>query len=837
MPGIKDRIELFFDRFARRLYRNPGKTLVLTVLLAGVIFYKLPALSVDTSAHALLHRTDESRQIYDQFRDQFGQDRFIVVAVTADDIFSEEFLRRLKAFHTDLEDNVPYLKEVNSLITARHTWGDEDELIVEDLLEDWPEERQVDFDQLKTLVMNNPNYINYIISPDGKTTAVILEADVDHVEETTGTMAVLNGFDDGAMTEAASAALSDDTKDENGYLSQEENENLVKGVEKIMADYEAEGFSLSLAGGPVVLNIFNHHTMKDMRRCFLLSFIVMTVFLAILFRRFFGVVLPAIIVLMASFSALGLMAWADVPIKMTTTVLPAFLLCVGVADSVHILAIFFKQLDQGHTKEEAIGYALGHSGLAVVLTTLTTAAALLSFSFAELAAMGDLGLYAALGVILALVYTLIMLPPAVALIPLKRKSARTGAQSAMIDRLLLGVANFSTRHPFAIVACSLAVFAAAMVFVFNLRYSDNIVEYFPDRLPVKKDIQFIDRKLNGIIQVEVVIDTGKENGLYSPAVLNRIDKMADAFEGYEIPGVYVGKVIAITDILKETHKALNENKDAFYKIPQDYNTIAQEFFLFENAGADELESIVDSQFSKTRASFKVPWVDSVILDKLIQDLNNRLPVMFEDMADITITGMAALMARTIPAALDSMVKSYVLAFGIITVMMILLVGELKTGLYSMIPNIFPIVYTLGIMGALGVPLDITSLMIASIAMGLVVDDTVHFIYNFRKYYLRTGDAYEAVRLTMIGVGRALLITSVVLCCGFFILLTASLTHIMRFGFFTGITILLALLADFVLAPALMIIVTGAYKQKAPVTPIATGNAVPAGSDRPGRGFV
>ncbi|MDY6903168.1 MAG: MMPL family transporter [Thermodesulfobacteriota bacterium] len=830
MSNFKDRTELFFEQLARTLYRHPKKTLFLMVLLSCVVFYKLPALTVDTSAHALLHKTDKSRQIYDRFRDQFGQDRFIIISVTADNIFTPSFFERLKAFHADIEENVPYLKDVNSLITARHTWGNEDELNVEDLLEGWPEERQVDFDLLKKQVMNNPNYINYLVSPDGKTTAVILEADVEYVEGATNTMDALEGFDDAAFSGTSKDKPSKAVEDEsNGYLSQAQNEELVRGVNKVMGEYEADGFELALAGGPVILNIFNNYTMLDMRRCFSLSFIVITFFMSILFRRVAGVVLPAIIVFAADFSALGLMAWFDVSFKMTTTVLPSFLLCVGVADSVHILAIFFKQLDKGHAKEDAIAYALGHSGLAVVLTTMTTAAALLSFSFAELTALGDLGLFAAIGVLLALVYTLVILPSALALLPLKRKTPKAESSGkSIMDRVLLWIANISTRYPFRIVGCSFAFFTVALIFVFNLQYSDNIVEYFPDDLPIKKDIQFIDRHLNGIMQVEVVIDTKKENGLYEPDLLNRIEKMAAAFDGYELPGIYVGKIITITDILKETHKALNENQNAFYRIPQDYNTIAQEFLLFENAGSDDLESIVDTQFSKTRASFKVPWVDSVILDTLIQDLHNQLPPFFGDTADITITGMAALMARTISAALNSMAKSYVLAFGVITVMMVLLVGQLKTGLVSMIPNVFPIVYTMGLMGAMNVPLDMTSLMIGSIAMGLVVDDTVHFIYNFQKYYYKTGNAYEAVRLTMVGVGRALLITSVVLSCGFFILFTASLTHIVRFGFFTGITIILALFADFLLAPALMIIITGAHRRK-PVTVSIATDAVSAGS--------
>jgi predicted RND superfamily exporter protein len=155
-----------------------------------------------------------------------------------------------------------------------------------------------------------------------------------------------------------------------------------------------------------------------------------------------------------------------------------------------------------------------------------------------------------------------------------------------------------------------------------------------------------------------------------------------------------------------------------------------------------------------------------------------------------------------------MTRSYVLAFFIITIMMMLLVENVKLGLISMIPNLLPIVAIMGVMGMARIPLDMTTLMIGSIALGLVVDDTVHFMYNFRRYYEIRGDAYQSIRETLLGAGRALLITSLVLSFGFFADMFATLTHIQRFGFFTGVTILVALLADFVVAPALMIVVTG-----------------------------
>jgi predicted RND superfamily exporter protein len=165
----------------------------------------------------------------------------------------------------------------------------------------------------------------------------------------------------------------------------------------------------------------------------------------------------------------------------------------------------------------------------------------------------------------------------------------------------------------------------------------------------------------------------------------------------------------------------------------------------------------------------------------------------------------ALLARSIIAAIYSMAKSYGIALIVITLMMTVMLGNLKLGFVSMIPNLLPIIITMGIMGWMEIPLDLNSLMIGSIAMGVVVDDTVHFMYNFQKYYDEKPDAGYAIRQTLTGTGRALLITSLVLGTGFFILMTASLNHLVRFGLFTGITILFALAADFLLAPALMVV--------------------------------
>jgi predicted RND superfamily exporter protein len=733
---------------------------------------------------------------YNRFRDQFGRAELIIIAIESPEVFEESFLKRLKSFHMELKNEVPYLKQITSLINIRHTYAKKDELIVEDLLGAWPE-KPVDLLELKQQVFNNPFYVNHIISNDGRIAAVVIET-VATVNENLDEEQILAEFEEDipANQRPPQPKL---------YFSAKENRKVVEAVNRVVNRYQSNHFRLTASGGPVIIDAFNRTTLKNVRLFIVLSLLAVAMFLGLLFRRMSGVILPLLIINASLFSTLGIMALLGVPIKLPTTIIPAFLLVVGVCDAVHILAIFFRHYDLGETKEEATGYAFRHSGLAIVFTSLTTIAGLLSFSLAELSAIAEIGYFAATGVMLALIYTIIMLPALISLTPLKRSREKV-QQHFFMDRILRSVAEFSARRPRTIIIFSLGILLIFLPAVFQLQFSHNVVEYFPDHMPYRPDLSYIDQKLKGSLTLEIVLDTGRENGIYEPWVLNRIERVGRKIEKTNRADISVGKVTSITDILKEIHQAINENDKTFYRIPQHRDIIAQEFLLFENSRADDLARIVDSQFKKTRITVKTSWVDAVVCKDFMRDINYQLQNVFKDKVDATITGLLALLARTVSAAIYSMAKSYLIAFMAITLMMILLIGDMKIGLLSMVPNLIPIIITMGVMGFMHIPLDLNSLMIGSIALGIVVDDTVHFMYNFQKFYNRRGDPYYAVQKTLLGVGRALVITSLVLATGFFILMCSSLKNLLNFGFFTGLTVLIALLADFVLVPALLIMI-------------------------------
>ena len=797
MANAKAKIEKLFEISARWLYRNPVKVLLVSFLFIGFLVYQIPSIIIDTSSEAMLHEDDPSLLEYNRFRDQFGRAELIIIAVQTPDVFQAGFLTQLQSFHNDLEAEVPYLREITSLINARNTRGQSDVLIVEDLLEGWPEEKDIDLQTLKEQVLDNPFYINHYISEDARVTAVIIETEAS-VAEPLAEEELLQGFDEDEMEVPRGAG-------ESHYFSAKENREVVEAVNRVVQRHQNDDFVLTASGGPVVVDAFNRATLRDVYFCIVMSLFSVGIFLAFLFRRLSGVLIPVLIINSALATTLGLMALLSAPIKITTAVIPAFLLAVSVCDSVHVLSIFYRQIEQGCSKEDAIVFALGHSGLPILMTSITTIAAVLSFTLAELSAIAEIGYFAAAGVGLAFFYTIVMLPAMLALTPLK-SSAAVAKGTARMDRFLLWVARFSTSHPIKIIVLSLIVFVAISPAIFQLKFSHNIVEYFPDSMPYRHDLAFIDRSLKGSVTLELVLDTALENGLYDPRLLNQIENFCRQTEEIQRRDISVGKVYAVTDVLKETHRALNENNPEFYRIPGNRQVIAQEFFLFENSGSDDLERIVDSQFSKTRITIKTPWVDAVICRDFIREIDQKLRSFGLGQATVQVTGLMSLMVRAIIAAIYSMAKSYVIALVVITVLMIFLIGDWKIGLLSMIPNLLPIFITMGLMGLLGTPLDLNSLMIGSIALGVVVDDTVHFMYNFQKYYTKSSDPYFAVRETLLGTGRALLITSLVLSTGFFILMLASLNHLIRFGFFTGIAILIALLADFLLVPAMMVLI-------------------------------
>ena len=801
MSSIRNKIETLFESFAYSLFDNKYKIFIFMLLVIVLLASRIPGITIDTSTEGFLHKNDSILLDYEAFRDQFGRDEMAIVAIEPEKVFDLKFLEKLKALHQDLNDNLPYLDDITSLVNARNTYGNKDELIVEDLLEHWPENEK-ELAAIEKKAMANQMYKNLLLSENGRLTTIVIKT-LTYSGKKQSPDDDLSGF------------VNDDASEQNiggqkaGYLTDKENSEFVTALEKIIDRHRTREFPVFIAGTPVVTDFLKRSMITNMRKFMGIALVTIAIFLFVMFRRLSGVFMPIFIVIVSLVSTLGLMSLSGVSIKIPTQILPSFLLSVAIGASVHVLVMFFQSFDKQYSKRDSIARALGHSGLAIVMTSLTTAGGLMSFSTAAVAPIADLGVFASAGIILSLIYTIVFLPVLLAILPIKSKNISDNEklcepQKRLMDNILNASIHISTHYPKKVLFVSFILALAALAGSIRIELSHDPVRWLPHKSNVRLANEKLDIALKGTTSLEVILDTKKENGLYEPNLLLKLENSSKEIENYKDKKVYVGKAWSITSVLKETNQALHENKAKYYIIPESRDLIAQELFLFENSGSDDLEDFTDTQFSKARFTIKVPFVDAIayaqFMDKVTRHFKENYPRQ-----NIKITGMVAMLARVITNAIHSMIKSYGYALIIITVLMIFLIGKVKIGVFSMIPNIFPIIIMLGVMGWCNIPMDLFCMMVGSIAIGLAVDDTIHFMHNFRRYYEIYHDAEKAVYETLHTTGRAMLVTTCVLSIGFFTFMFSEMNNLINFGFLTGFTLLMALLADYFIAPSLMVL--------------------------------
>ncbi len=787
----RSKAEASLETMGDIIIQNPIKIIFFIMIFSIAIILNLPKITIDTSTEGFLHSDDPALVRYEAFKEQFGQDEKIMVVVRSKNIFELEFLKKLQKLHLKLENSVPHLNDITSLLNARNTRGEDDSLIVEDLFENFPQNAD-ELEAIKKLAINSEMYKNLLFSQDNTLTTIILEPSAYEVSSNANE---LEGFGE------------DESKEKLKFLQDSSKSEMVRISEEIAHKFSSDNFDVFIAGSLAVNDYNKRSVQKDMQKFVKLVLLMMMIFLFVVFRRVSAVILPIFIVVISLLTTMGTMALVGTPITIPTQILPSFLLAVGIGAVVHLLAMFFKHLNENGDKHKAISYSLGHSGLAIIMTSLTTAAGLLSFSTAAIAPIADLGIFAAIGVMIALINTLILLPAILAVLPLKPAKQKQIEKTKKMDRLLDRAALFSVHHAKVIVGVSVVIIMASVYFASKIEFKHDPLSWQPDNSVVKLSTEIVDRELKGSVTMEVIVDTKKENGLYSSELLKKIDLVVRKAEAIENDKYFVGKGWSVAEVLKEIHRALHENKQSYYVITDNDALIPQEFLLFENSGSDDLEDLVDSSFSKARITFKLPWMEAGKYEELSSELTRLMKDELGSNVEITITGMVPLFQRTLSAAMTSMATSYVTAFVLIAIMMMILLGSVKIGLTSMIPNVLPIIMTLGFMSIVNMPLDMFTMLVGAIVIGLSVDDTVHFFHNFARYHHQGLSTTKAVEETMKGTGRALIATSIVLSLGFYVYMFASLSNLINFGILAGGAITIALFSNLILGPALLTLIT------------------------------
>ena len=785
IQAFRMHIEKGFERWGSICSKFSWVILIVVISLMAYIGSHWSNLKIDTSIEGFLHEDEPVLAQYRAFQSEFSRDQKSILIIEGD-IYSINFLTKLKQLHEELE-LIDQVYKVDSLVNARFTHASDDELQVEDLLEELPSS-QIDIDSLRKKIKQSPLYEDRFINKDHSLVTLLVTPE----------------------TYSMNTPVNNDN--ERALISGKEISQIVMDIDVIAAKYNSDDFIVGRGGSMHLMHLVTRTMTADMVKFSMIGILSISIILAVLFQRLVMVVLPVLVSMLSTTFTLALMAFFDFTVTTSIQILPSLLLAVGVGNSVHLFTAFFQGIDKGLSKEEAICYALGHSGLAIAMTAITTAVGLMSFIGSEIRPVADLGIIAPIGIMCAFFFSVVLLPVLIAIVPIKNKGL-IQRENSWYQRFLTYCSKLACKRPKFVIGCASMIVIPTLFMIPELKLSHSPLHWFSEEHEFRQTVETINKEVGGASQLEFIFDTGKPDGIKDPEFLQKLDQVTEFLLSYENNGLKAGKVVSSVDIAKELNKSLHANDDSYYKVTDDKALLAQQFLLYEISGNEDLSDLVNTDFSKARMIIMLELTDAVKFVPFIASMKEPIETIMGDTANIDYTGTVIMMCKTVVKMLSSTVIAYLIAFCVITPLMIILLGSLKLGLLSMIPNLVPIILTLGLMYLTDIPMDTFTLLIGSIALGLAVDDTIHFMHNYQRFYTQTGDSNKAVQETLRTTGQALFFTTIVLSIAFFMNMFATMDNLYAFGLLTGFAIIMAFLADVLLAPAIVTLLHADNQQK------------------------
>jgi hydrophobe/amphiphile efflux-3 (HAE3) family protein len=781
-PGITSKYfsgtNTFFARLAEGILRFRWLLLLLVFLLTIFAFYEMRTLRMDNSNESFFLEGDPTKLLLDKFRDTFGNEDFVYVLIETRDFFEPDTIRLIRKLAEDLEAHVPYVKDMKFLGNVEYVEGVEGGIEISDLIEEIPETPE-EMKLARERAMNEPLYLDNLISRDGKTAAILLECE----------------------------RYPDEKVDP--------RKEIPPAVYKILAKPGYADLEVYAVGGPIIDFEMDELTAREMSLFGLICIVLQMLILLWVARGARGVVTPLLVVILSIFWTLGLLGVLDWTLSLMVSMLPVLLICVGIGDSMHIISEFQDQQDRGFARRQAIVKALALVGIPCLLTGLTTAAGFLSFCSTVIKPVREMGVYAAIGVIMAFLLSLIMVPIIFSFGKNKKKVSDleesptrkvkekeiSENRNDIFARVLKRIALLNLKYPWAILGIFILL-AALSVFGYRLiEVETNSIEFASTDLPVRQAYDYVDSHMGGSMSMEVMLDTEKKDGIKEIEFL----KQMEALQNYIDQHPLTCKTTSVIDTLKKMRRAVHENRMEYYNLPETKAQAAEYLFLYETSGGEELDKQVSFNYDIARINARTKSLSSKDVRTFISDIDRFVKKNIDPSINVEYTGTMPWVKAMSDYVSQGQKRSFILAFLAITCMMIIVLHSFKLGLISMIPNVFPVLISLGLMGFIGVYMSIPIMIFSPIIIGVAVDDTIHFFMRYRREFERIGTYEGALKAALSTVGRPIMFTTMTLVAGFSVFGLSDMYNVTQFGLLAAFAFLWALLADFFFAPALLLL--------------------------------
>lgn len=753
------KVTAFNRGFVGFIAKRPVIAILLGIALVVGAASGMKHLRADFTHAGFFWQGDPKLKRFEAFERQFGNDDMIMLAVhSPSGVFDMETATLVQRL-TDKMWKVPEVIRVESLANFNWVHAKDDDIVIESLLPDvlTPEI----LEHRKKVALTHETLPKFLVSPDGQTTVVM-------------------GRIKPGLERPPNAPV------------------ITRAVRRIAEESKGGDHRLYISGGPAINFAFQEITQIDVQRLIPMALGIAALFLALLLRHVAGVLLPFIAVFGAVLAAFGFAGWTGLVQTAMSTTVPTILIAIGIADTVHILVTFFEELRRGRPRRDAAHHALTKNLLATFLTGLTTAIGFFSFVSANLKPLGVLGIMAGVGTVVAWLVAQLLMGGLLFVLPIKAK-ALPPERFARTERRANSLVDFISRHRKGVIAMTVLLSGVSLWVSLGLEVNSDPLKYFRDNAPVRVANEFMERSMGNARSFELVVSAGVDDGIKDPAFMAKVDE----FQGWLEKQPRITRAISIVDVLKSTHKSLNGDKPEAYRLAQNRETIAQELFLYTMGLPQGMD--VNDRITVKNDALRITVFNTIVTSREAVASIERVVAHGKSLGlNVEATGKYYLYQQTNEYVVQSFLTSFGSASVLIGIIMMVFLRSVKLGFISMFPNIVPLFAGGVLLRIIGQPLDMGTVLVASVCLGISIDDTSHVLANF-AYFRRQGMApNRAMRHVMAHTGPALLSTNAILITSFASFATATFVPNVYFGVLTAFVLTMALVADMFFTPALLL---------------------------------
>ena len=725
---------------------------VASVFLLTLFFgFQITKMQINADIISSLPDDDPTAKLYKDIGTEFGGNDMGMIVLETDNVFNTDVLERIRI----ITDSVRYIQGVSTVTSLTNIldikssdWGIEIGKLVDEY--DLPSTPQ-QLDSLKTYVYSKEMYKGAVVSDDGTATSIMFT-----------------------------------------LLPDADKQKVAKEIKLKIESLHIPG-KLYFGGLPMMMNDINDLIMSDIVWLIPIVFLVIAIILFLSFKSARGVVLPLLTAGISVIWTLGLMSVTGYELTIISNIIPVVLLAVGSAYTIHVLNSFDHIYLQD--RKQALIQAMVYITIPVLLAAVTTSIGFVSFVFgAYLTMIKDFGIFTAIGTLIALLLSIFFVPAVISSLSLynrKKKIENDEKKTVLTHKILLPVSQLLFRHPKYTLSAWIILLLVFVVGIFQIETSVNMADYFKKDNPTRVAEDIMQQKFGGSLPIFIVF----EGDIQSPEVLKMMMKTQQFMK--QDPNVSVAQSVA--DLVEQMNDAMGEGKN----IPDDKAKIEQLWFLLD--GQDIMPQLVNDELTKGIIQSKFASVESKKIESFTKMMNQFIEENQNEFCKIELTGMPSVYVKLNNSLISSQYNSLLIAIILVIIIVGAILKSVSKGVYAAIPIIATIVVLFGFMGVTGVPLDIATVLVASIALGIGIDYSIHVITGFNHYLKENGDAETSIKNVIMSSGKAVVINVLSVSAGFLILLFSQLVPLQNFGLLVAISMFGSGLGALTLLPVILIL--------------------------------